>query len=646
MENNSLKQKGLFAEFPAVSTEEWMTVVEKDLKGGDFEKRLVWKTYEGLALRPFYRKEDLIGLDWLKESLPGEAPYVRGSKRADNQWEVRQDIVNADLKEANTQALRALERGACGIALCTKLVGNKVRGQNVQSEQDLATLLNGVWIDAAPIHFDWGMQSPVALGLYASYAKTKGVAADKLQGSFGFDPIAELASAGTVGLSADAIKSKAVQMIKDVQVKAPAMRAITVNAHVYHNAGAHIAQEIAYALSAGVEYMSAAVASGLSAAEALKSIGFSFAVGSLYFLEIAKFRVFRLLWSAVLEQFGLAEGMSHIHAQTSKWAMTVFDPNVNMLRGTTQAMSATIAGVDALTVLPYDVAFREPNEFSYRISRNVQLLLQHESGFDNIVDPSAGSWYIEKITEGLAEQAWKIFQALESKGGLIAALLDGSVQAEIAKVKASRAKNISARKDVFLGTNSFPNLLESMVNEIQAPIENEVLATSALKQEMNADAICVQALESYRGAELFEQIRLATEKFVQAGNKKPTVYLWTQGNLAMRKARATFAQNFFGCAGYEVIEAAGFKTVEEGLAEIQKLNPEVVVLCSSDDEYVELVPAFCEALKQSKAVKILAGAPGDKEAQFKEAGIADFIHMRTNAADFLSAFQVQLGVQA
>lgn len=644
MENNSSKQN-LFAEFPAVSTDAWMAAVEKDLKGGDFEKRLVWKTYEGLALRPFYREEDLIGLDWLQSSLPGEAPYVRGAKRADNLWEVRQDILNADLKEANTQALRALDRGANGIALTTQVVNGKVRGQNIQSQADLATVLKGVWIDAAPVHFDWGMQSPVALKLYTAYAASQGVASSALQGSFGFDPLADLAQGGSVGLSADSIKSAAAQMIKDVQTTAPGMRAITVQAHVYHNAGAQIAQEIAYALAAGVEYISAAVNAGISAVDAVKSIGFSFSVGSLYFLEIAKFRVFRLLWSAVLEQFGVNEGMSHIHAQTSKWSMTVFDPNVNMLRGTTQAMSATIAGVDALTVLPYDCAFREPNEFSYRISRNVQLLLMHEAGFDKIVDPSAGSWYIEKITEGLAEQAWKIFQGVEAQGGLLAALQAGTVQEAIAKVKASRAKNISARKDVFLGTNSYPNLLENMAAEIKAPVENALKADSVLTTQVATDAICVKALQAYRGAELFEQIRLATERFVLAGNKKPTVYLWTQGSLAMRKARATFAQNFFGCAGYEVIEGPGFNTVAEGVEVVSKLNPEVVVLCSSDDEYAALVPEICQAL-QTKAVKILAGAPGDKEADYKAAGIADFIHMRTNAADFLSAFQVQLGVQA
>jgi methylmalonyl-CoA mutase len=637
---------GLFQEFPAVSTADWMAAVEKDLKGGDFDKRLVWKTYEGLALRPFYRREDLIGLDWLIHSLPGEAPYVRGSKRGDNNWEVRQDIVNSDLKEANAMALRALERGANGVAFVQQEVRGHLRGVRIETASDLSQLLQGIWLDAAPIHWDFGMRSPVIFQWLSEVAQQKGISRKQLQGSFGYDPYAELSKQGSIGLSSEGIAQSLVAHVKNVRETMPGMRALTVDTKPYHNAGAHIAQEVAIALATGAEMLSQLTEQGLSAADAAEQIGFSFAVGSQYFLEMAKFRVFRLLWSEVLTQFGAESQPAFVHAQTSEWNTTVFDPNVNMLRATTEAMSATLGGVDALSVLPYDSAFREPQEFSYRISRNVQLLLKHESNFDKAVDPAAGSWYIEKITEGLAEKAWKLFQDIESQGGVLAVLQSGWLQAEIAKVRAAKDKNISARKDVFLGTNSYPNLLEAMIDQIQEPVE--FLAKGDLAHKPHSESLEIQALEIARGAELFENIRLATERFVQKGQRKPIVYLWTQGSVAMRKARATFAQNFFGCAGYEIIEGPGFADLSEGMAQIQKLNPDVLVLCSSDEEYAEIVPAVCQALLKAelKSKVILAGAPGDQESAYRSAGVEDFIHLRTDATAFLAAFQSTLGVTA
>jgi len=567
-----MSQEKLFAEFPDISTEEWEATIQADLKGADYEKKLIWKTLEGISVKPYYRKSDVDGISWLLNSLPGEFPFARGTKKTDNNWEIREDIYEQDIAAANKAAKHALERGAEAVCF--------LQGQNVKSKADFDALVAGLDLDK--LYFDF---------LLPESAKGKVI----------YDPIAE----GNYSLKEAAKK---------------AGYNLTVKTQSYHNSGANIIQELSIALSAGLEYMNILTDEGISAEKAASQISFSVSIGSRYFLEIAKIRALRIAWANILKLYGVT-GTAKIHASTSMWNATIFDPNVNMLRATTEAMSAAIAGADSITVIPYDAVFKKPDEFSSRIARNVQLLLKNECNFNKIIDPSAGSYYIETLTEQIVSRSLDAFKKLESEGGLLAAIQSGSVQKSIDESWKQKEKLIAQRREVFVGTNQYPNLQEKMLDKIQ----------------------CKSNIR--RGAEVFEKLRLQTEEYAKKTGSAPKVFLWTAGDLAMRLARATFIKNFFGCAGYTVIDTNGIPNVAEGIELVKKNNPQIVVLCSKDEEYLEQAKEIFPALEKEfpNIIRIVAGNPKDAE-DLKAAGAQDFIHILTNAIDSLNSYQKKLGV--
>jgi methylmalonyl-CoA mutase len=303
-----------------------------------------------------------------------------------------------------------------------------------------------------------------------------------------------------------------------------------------------------------------------------------------------------------------------------------------MLRTTTETMSAAIAGADSITTNPFDIAFKESDSFGYRIGRNQQLLLKEESYMDKIVDPAAGSYYIENLTDSIAQYAWQLFLAAEEQGGFAVAIANGYVQTEIEKTAQQRDMDIATRKTTILGTNQYPNLLEKMGDKIT--------------KDSNCSCCChcdnpaIKPLRLYRGAEAFEKLRLATER----SGSRPKVFLLTYGNLAMRKARSGFATNFFGVAGYEIIDNPGFKSAEEGVEAALKANADIVVLCSSDDEYAEITQQACQGLKGKVKSIVLAGFPKDMVDTYKEYGIDEFIHVKTNVLECLTKFQKTFGI--
>jgi methylmalonyl-CoA mutase len=603
-----MSQEKLFAEFPDITTEEWESTIQADLKGADYEKKLIWKTLEGIAVKPYYRKADTDGISWLLNNLPGEFPFARGTKKTDNNWEIREDIYELDVAAANTAAKHALERGA--EAVCFK-----------ENFDDLGALLNGIDLSKTPIYLNSGTK-------LEKLPKS-------VKGGIIYDPLAELAQRGKIGIAKDSILKEAAKAAAFAVKNIPAVNAITVQSHPYHNAGANIIQELSIALSAGLEYMNALTDDGLTAEQAASQITFSFSVGSRYFLEIAKIRAFRVLWANILKKYGVT-GTAKIHASTSMWNSTVFDPNVNMLRVTTEAMSAAIAGADSITVIPYDAAFKTPDEFSCRIARNVQLLLKNESRFNKIIDPAAGSYYIESLTDQIASISLNAFKKIESQGGLFAALLNGSVQKELAETQKQREKLIMQRREVFVGTNQYPNLLEKMSDKIKKTDDSKT---------DSGEGTTVEKLSIRRGAEVFEKLRLQTEEYAKKTGSAPKVFLWTAGDLAMRLARATFIKNFFGCAGYTVIDTNGIPGVAEGIELVKKNTPQIVVLCSKDDEYLGLAKEIFPALEKEfpNIIRIVAGNPKETE-ELKAAGAQDFVHILTNAIDSLSSYQKKLGV--
>ena len=611
----------LLSEFPAISTQEWKDKIVTDLKGADFDRKLVWRTNEGFNVQPFYRREDLQGLS-TPNVMPAEYPYVR-STRLDNEWLIRQDINVQDLEEANAKALDILNKGVTSL-------GFKLRRDQINKES-LAILLKGIMPEAIELNFTCCISVASQLaGALASYLTESGADVKQCKGSINFDPFKKQLVKGISNPQWVATCSQLLEAIRPL----PGFRVLTVNALNINNAGAYIYQELGYALSWGAELLDKLSEAGFSIEELTSRIKFVFGVGSNYFMELAKFRAARWLWAEIVgaygEQYKGEAAKIHMHAVTSTWNKTIYDAHVNLLRTQTEAMSATLGGVDSLTVQPFDVTYQESDNFSERIARNQQLLLKEESHFDKVIDPAAGSYYIEHLTNALAEQAWKLFLEVEEAGGFASAVEAGSVQQAVNASNAKRHAAVAARKEIFLGTNQFPNFTET--------------AAQKLHEESGAGHSCgcgqpsIEALNFDRGASEFEALRLATER----SGKEVKVFMLTIGNLAMRLARSQFSSNFFACAGYKIQDNLGFATVQEGVDAGLAAGASIIVLCSSDDEYAEFAPEAFKYLA-GRAEFVVAGAPACAD-DLKAVGIENFINVKSNVLETLRQFNHKLGI--
>jgi methylmalonyl-CoA mutase len=618
------KYKNLFSEFPPVSTQQWMDKVTADLKGADFNRKLVWKTNEGIDVQPFYRAENLESLDYLN-SLPGEFPYTRGTKKNNNEWLVRQSIAVTDLAEANKKALNYLMRGVDSLAFVFK-------ASTELTVADIAVLLNDIALDAVEINFV-GCCSRRASEAFTAFVKQGNCDPKTIRASVEFDPFGKYALTGVLRNGAEHVVENAAKMIAST-VELTKFKTLAVNGKNFGNAGSSIVQELAYSLALGAEYLTTLTEAGLEVDAVAKKMKFNFSVSANYFLEIAKLRAARLLWAQIVKAYDpkcVCSCKMTIHAETGSWNKTVYDAYVNMLRTQTEAMSASLGGADSITVLPFNAAYEDSNEFSDRIARNQQLLLKEESHFSKIADPAAGSYYIEELTASIADQAWKLFLEVQEKGGFLAALREGFIQAEIKKMAAKRDMNIATRRENLLGVNQFPNFTE----KIEGTVDASVFAPSDLTSE-EAE---IETLKPYRGAQAFEVLRYKTDVYAKT-NKRPLAFMMPVGNLGMRKARAQFACNFFAVAGFDVLDNNGFKTVEEGWKAAQEAGAQIVVICSSDDEYADFAPAAFEAIA-GKAIFVVAGAPACTD-ELKAKGIANFINVKSNLLAELSSYQNQL----
>jgi len=614
----------LFEEFPDISTKDWLEKIEADLKGADFNKKMVWHTAEGFDARPFYRREDLEKLKHI-DSLPGQFPYIRGYHPDGNKWLVRQNIVVTDFDAANKKALDILMKGV-------ESLGFIINDPESISEDNLKRLLKDIHLNSIEISFLTNGKALEILDILKQIVTSGSSDPADLSGGIEADPLGRLMLNGTLCIPEEAGFDYLAKLTSAAE-SLPSLKTIHLKASNFRNGGAGVVQELGFAISSAGEYLAQLTSRGLDAGYAASKIRFSFGIGSDYFIEIAKLRAARLLWSALLKGFdpGSAENVRmSIHCVTSEWNKTIFDPYVNMLRTQTEAMSAVIGGTDSLTVEPYDAAFRIPDDFSERIACNQQLLLREEAYLDKVADPSAGSYYIEYLTNLVADAAWKLFVDIEAEGGFLEALRKGKIQSIIAASAAEKKKEIATRKRTFVGTNQFPNASESIPSGVDLSI--------AFREKPSGDDLTVEPVTLVRGAEDFERIRIETA----LAPKRPSVFLFPIGNQAMRRARAQFAAGFFGSAGYTIIDNNGFGSVEEGLETFRKKPVEVLVICSSDEEYMQFAPAIRSGLNDSTII-VIAGNPASAE-ELKAAGLNYFIHLRSDVPDLIRIFNTKLGI--
>ncbi|NLO67485.1 MAG: methylmalonyl-CoA mutase small subunit [Bacteroidales bacterium] len=609
------KSRNLFGDFPPISTQEWEQVIQKDLKGADYAKKLIWKSPEGIDVKPYYRTDDLKGLGHLGY-LPGEFPYVRGNAPQGNPWYIRQDVVVEDCSKAAQDALLLISKGVESVNFQTN---------DDPSVEDVKGLILALPIDQVEVSFE-GFDPGTILDALDELVESGDLDPVKVKGSLQFDPIGEFNLTGRFDDEEELYELAASWIIRAASY--PNLRILGINGRFFHNAGATAVQELAFSLTQAYEYVVEMTEREIPVELVAEKISFHLSAGSNYFFEIAKFRAARMLWSRILEACGLENHPSaqmYIHAETSFWNKTVYDPFVNVLRTTTEAMASVLGGVNSLTVLPFDLTYEKPTPFAERIARNQQILLKGEVHLDQVADPAAGSYYIETLTDSIAAEAWKLLQQTEAKGGYVEAFYDGWVQDAIVTAASKRDEAIAQRREVLLGTNQYPNGDEKMLGKADPMIMNSWVADTE-----DAEA---QPLNLYRGAEAFEQIRMRTEE----SGLRPVVFLLTIGNLAMRKARAGFASNFFACAGYQILDNPGFDTVAEGVEAAGKAGADVIVLCSSDEEYAVFGPELASQVNGT-TIPVIAGYPKEIIEELKSAGITEFIHVKSNALQTLQHF--------
>jgi methylmalonyl-CoA mutase len=573
----------LLTEFPPVPTEAWEEVIRKDLKGADYSKKLIWRTDEGMAVKPYYRSADVAGIKAI-EAAPGSFPFLRGAKLS-GEWRIREEIESADCKEANQIALAAIAAGAEEIAFLTAATA---------SASELALLLAN--LDEVPVHFE--IADEPLLKLLAEHIAHRRRSASI---STGFDPLSN------INLAAETLCSANSSFIP-----------FTIHADAFEEKGANAVEEIAFALAAGIDTLALMIERGIAPEGAAAALTFSFAIGSNYFFQIAKLRAFRSLWARAVESFGLAPEhcAARIHARTSRWNKTLYDPHVNILRATTEAMSAVLGGVDSLSVAPFDEPYKQPAEASRRLARNTQILLKQEAHFNQVADPGAGSYALESITDYLARQAWTLMQSIEATGGFSKS--HQFIDEALAKSLAVRNKAVAERRRVFVGTNQYANRSEQALDRVDPTRISWNRATAA-----------------------YEQLRLRTERHAAAGGKIPRVLLAEIGDTKMRAARSGFAANFFACAGF-TISTQHFNSTDD----VAQAAADLIVLCSSDDEYLPLAVALLNALKATgrSTPVVIAGNPATAD-QLTALGVADFIHIRSNLLASLAQWQQRLGIE-
>lgn len=614
------KKENLFGMFPPISTEEWKAKITTDLKGADFDRKLVWRTNEGFNVQPFYRREDLNGLPAL-DTMPGEFPFLRGT-RDNNDWLVRQAVVGDTPEELNNHALHILNRGvdSLGISLCRNM-----------KAADLAVILKDIDLHKVEININCCPSCAVEVAAELVKLINAAGAAEDFRGSIGFNPFKRLLRHGLEFPKCAATEAKALfETVKEIKN----LRCFAVDSYLLNNAGAYITQELGYALAWGAQWLDMLTDAGLTIDEAARRIKFNMGISSNYFMELAKFRAGRMLWAEIVKAYNPECDCSckmFVHAVTSMFNQTVFDSHVNLLRSMTETMSAALAGVNSIETMPFDSCYKRPDEFSERIARNQQILLRDESHLNKVVDPAGGSYYIENLSASIAKEAWNVFNEVEDNGGFYEMLRKGEIQGKVNESGVKRHLDVARRKESLLGTNQFPNFTEMALDKVNGECACKCGCGDAEPAEG-----AVTALNFDRAASQFEKLRLDTER---AANR-PKVFMLTIGNLAMRLARAQFSSNFFGCAGYEIIDNIGFESVKQGVDAAIEKGADVVVLCSSDDEYAEFAPEAYKELN-GRALFVVAGAPACMD-DLKAQGIENFIHVKVNVLDTLVDFNAKL----
>lgn len=701
----------LLAEFPSASYDDWRKLVEAELKGAPFDKKMSAATYEGITLKPIYRREDVANLPHVN-SLPGFAPFVRGASASGyvkDSWDVSQEIAVASPTDFNFAARNSISRGLNALNMVLDRATRNgldpdwaapedvgFGGLSIATLGDLDRALDGVDLEKTSLFVRSGASALPFASLLIALAKKRKKSLAQLHGCIEMDPLGVLAHEGKLPQSLAGAYREMAALTAWTAKNAPQLQTICVHSRAWHEAGGSAVQELAYTLATGVEYLRQLSALGVDVNTAAQRIRFAVTVGTNFFLEIAKLRALRMLWSQAVAAAGGNEAAQKIslHVRTSQWNKSVVDPYNNLLRATVESFAGVLGGCDSMQVGAFDEVVRPPDDFSLRIARNTQLVLQKECNLNHVIDPAGGAWFVENATAETASRAWALFQEIERANGMEAAMRAGVPQQAVAETAAKKIKAVTGRRDSLVGVNQYANPKEKplevpaadakvfhrrRVQQVAAHRTELEDAESQLVLDRLAKVIGLKGVELFNacvetvsaGATLGETtralrindspcapitpvciMRAATpiEALRAAMNRRADgpakVFLCNMGSLKEHKARADFSRGFFSVGGYEVISPTGFKTPEDAVTALLKSHADIAVICSTDENYPALVPALTEEIRAQKpgAIIVLAGYPPEQIEAHKKSGVHEFIHIRADVVEVLSRINERLGI--
>jgi methylmalonyl-CoA mutase len=702
-------------DFPPAAYQEWRTLAEADLGGAPFEQKLVTHTYEGIDIQPVYSRRDRPG-EADADGFPGLPPFVRGARplgAMQTGWDLRQEHAHPDPAVTNRAILDDLRGGVTSLLLRLDLAARSgldpddpaaaaLAGRDgvmIYHADDLDAALAGVDLSCVGVTLEAGAAFLPAAAQLVALWRRRGLSPERVRGAFNADPLAVLARDGQLPLSPAAALAEMADLAAWTARNYPHVTAVRVGTAPYHHAGATAAQDIAFGIATAVEYLRALTGLGLDVDAAARQMLFSISLGTHHFLAIAKLRAARRLWGQVVQACGgsPAAAAMRIHARVSKRVLTLRDPYVNLLRNTVACFAAGLGGADAITSVPFDAAAGLPDELSRRIARNTVLVLQEEAHLNRVIDPAGGSWYLDWLTDQVADKAWAIFQEVERNGGMLAALQSGWVAKQIDSAFVPRAKNLARRKEGITGVSEFPNVGEAPVarpvpdraalrraaaerveaarragpNGDKAALRQLVWLTgTAVGKAGTRTAAAVMAAE--HGASLgqvagalgfhaattvlpplaphtfarpFEELRDASDAWQTAHGHRPRVFLANMGPASHHSARAIYAKNFFEAGGFEVIGNDGFRDADAAARAFTDSGATVAVICSSDKLYPDMVPQVAPKLRATGARSVvLAGNPGGNEAAWRAAGVDRFIFLKCDVLATLRQMLHEEGV--
>lgn len=701
--NSETKKLDLSSDFKPSDDADWRRAAGALLKGASFKKTLLTDTYEAIQLKPIYQPEDLKQFNH-PDTWPGLPPCVRGCRAAGyvgKAWDIAQEASQPSAKALNAALKHDLANGQTVINIVLDAPGRRGMDSDAWTADqasagglalavlaDVRAALAGIDLAAGGLFVQAGVSGLPVAAFLTALCQERRTPLKRLTGCIGFDPLGELAATGVLPRSLEATFSDMALLTRWAKETAPALQTILADGRPYHNAGASAVQELACVLATGVAYIRGLQDQNqeLTIDDIAPRMRFSFALGCNFFMEIARLRAARMLWSQVVKEFGgsTASQKMTIHASTSRYHQTVLDPHVNVLRGSTAALAGILGGCDSLQVEPFDSPLRAPDDFSRRIARNAQIILREESHLDRVIDPGGGSWFIESLTLQVAEKSWELFQEIERKGGMPQALTAGLPQSFIAETARQRRQNIERRRDRVVGTNVYPDSnneiapendceqmqsfyadrkrsleefkasrprakLTALLATISTGGGNPVAQMGALAAAAGAgatlaelqhalhpgtdDDVAVLPLEIHRAAMPFEELRTAMGAHRRKTGSTLRVFLASIGPVSQHKERADFAEEFFQVAGFEMMSHAGFTDTKQAARAALASGAQVVVICSTAESYLEIVPPLAKTIKAENPgiCVFVAGLPEANVEMLQQAGVDQFIYPGCNA---------------